>query len=59
MGDIAVLTGKRSLMRSESFLTMDDYANMLTLGNFPLFVNTPLRADRLSDRSSAARTEAA
>lgn len=38
--------GKRSPMRSESFLTMDDYANMLTLGNFPLFVNTPLRADR-------------
>ena len=46
MGDIALISGKRSLMRSESFLTMDDYANMLTLGNFPLFVNTPLRADR-------------
>lgn len=38
--------GKPSPMRSESFLTMDDYANLLTLGNFPLFVNTPLRADR-------------
>src|SRR3990167_717650 len=33
--------------RSEAgFLTMDDYAQLLTLGNFPLFMNQTLRTDR-------------
>ena len=47
MSLIRSLVGRPLPMRSEAgFLTMDDYAELLTLGNFPLFFNQTLRGDR-------------
>jgi hypothetical protein len=43
----SLITPGRPRERSEAgFLSMDDFANLLTLGNFPLFMNQTLRTDR-------------
>lgn len=42
-----LIAADRPRERSEAgFLSMDDFANLLTLGNFPLFMNQTLRTDR-------------